>query len=169
MGTKATLTKRMDAQVPSYCIYFLSSVNSPITLYAYLSNRVVTDIDECSENANRCGHNMICENTRGNFSCSCSPGYYMTNGACVPIQTRSGSGFQPMPVVGKFLSSVSTKVTPLNRMSREKKSLYRRDTWIVFFRTNIPCSAEFLLPPITNVVGLLPDKYLFKNGSTLIM
>jgi hypothetical protein len=29
----------------------------------------------------------------------------MTNGVCVPIPERSG--FRPMPVVGKFLSSVS--------------------------------------------------------------
>jgi hypothetical protein len=35
----------------------------------------------------------------------------MTNGVCVPIQKRSR--FRPMPVVGKFLCSVSTKVTSL--------------------------------------------------------
>jgi hypothetical protein len=67
-----------------------------------------SDIDECHGNANPCGLD-ICQNTPGNFSCSCRPGYYMTNDICMPIQKHSR--FQPMPVVGKFLSSVSTIIT----------------------------------------------------------
>ncbi|KAK1631629.1 hypothetical protein QYE76_005944 [Lolium multiflorum] len=122
-------------------IYFLSSVNSPITLYAYLSNRVVTDIDECSENANRCGHNMICENTRGNFSCSCSPGYYMTNGACVPIQKRSGSSFQPMPVVGASIGLVvlvifvacACLVQEKRKLRKMKQSYFRQHGGLILF------------------------------------
>uniref|UniRef100_A0ACD5YEA3 Uncharacterized protein n=1 Tax=Avena sativa TaxID=4498 RepID=A0ACD5YEA3_AVESA len=67
-----------------------------------------TDIDECHENDNPCGLE-ICQNTLGNYNCSCRLGYYKTDGVCVPNPSR----FRPMPVIGKSLSSVSTEVTSL--------------------------------------------------------
>ncbi|KAF7059444.1 hypothetical protein CFC21_066351 [Triticum aestivum] len=62
------------------------------------------DIDECRRLVNPCGDG-ICENTPGNYSCSCYPGNYMTNGVCVPIQKKP-SRFQAMPVVGASVGLV---------------------------------------------------------------
>ena len=36
---------------------------------------MVTDIDECSENSNICGKNMICNNEMGSYKCECMPGF----------------------------------------------------------------------------------------------
>ncbi|VAI33643.1 unnamed protein product [Triticum turgidum subsp. durum] len=62
------------------------------------------DIDECRRLVNPCGDG-ICENTPGNYSCSCYLGNYMTNGVCVPIQKKP-SRFQAMPVVGASVGLV---------------------------------------------------------------
>ena len=46
----------------------------------------VTDIDECEEDPEICGFNAKCNNTLGNFTCSCLSGYEGTAGVnCTDI------------------------------------------------------------------------------------
>ena len=39
------------------------------------------DIDECSE-VNKCGADVMCDNTVGNYSCVCDEGYEYTGFSC---------------------------------------------------------------------------------------
>uniref|UniRef100_A0ACD5Y495 Uncharacterized protein n=1 Tax=Avena sativa TaxID=4498 RepID=A0ACD5Y495_AVESA len=75
----------------------------------YQGNPYITDgcqdIDECLVNANRCGLEMICTNTPGNYSCSCHPG---KNGRCVPPPSTAVTVSTPpaMLVVGPSVGIV---------------------------------------------------------------
>ena len=44
---------------------------------------LIADVDECSENADACGHGEKCENSQGGYFCECEQGYLKKNGACV--------------------------------------------------------------------------------------
>ncbi|XP_047049114.1 putative wall-associated receptor kinase-like 16 [Lolium rigidum] len=96
------------------------------------------DIDECHANDNPCGHE-ICQNTPGNFSCSCRPGYYMTNGVCVPIQKRSR--FHPMPVVGASIGFVvlvivvacACLIQERRKLRKMKQSYFRQHGGLILF------------------------------------
>ncbi|XP_051188219.1 wall-associated receptor kinase 3 [Lolium perenne] len=96
------------------------------------------DIDECHANDNPCGHE-ICQNTPGNFSCSCRKGYYMTNGVCVPIQKRSR--FQPMPVVGASIGFVvlvivvacACLIQERRKLRKMKQSYFRQHGGLILF------------------------------------
>ncbi|XP_040383446.1 wall-associated receptor kinase 3-like [Oryza brachyantha] len=60
------------------------------------------DINECLDNATYpCPG--ICNNTLGNFTCSCYPGSYMMNGVCLLNQK---SGFPRNPVIGASVGAV---------------------------------------------------------------
>uniref|UniRef100_A0A0D9XEP9 Protein kinase domain-containing protein n=1 Tax=Leersia perrieri TaxID=77586 RepID=A0A0D9XEP9_9ORYZ len=65
------------------------------------------DINECLDNATYpC--TGICENTLGNFTCSCYPGNYMMNGVCMPNQKP---GFPRNPVIGASAGVVVLVIT----------------------------------------------------------
>jgi len=38
--------------------------------------KIYADIDECSENTHNCDQHARCEDTEGDFECSCRKGYY---------------------------------------------------------------------------------------------
>ena len=42
------------------------------------------DVDECEE-VDACGKHMDCDDTEGNYTCSCSHGYENRNGECIDI------------------------------------------------------------------------------------
>uniref|UniRef100_A0ACD5XTH3 Uncharacterized protein n=1 Tax=Avena sativa TaxID=4498 RepID=A0ACD5XTH3_AVESA len=96
------------------------------------------DIDECLENANPCGPE-ICHNTLGNYICSCRPGYYETDGVCVPIQKRSG--FQPMPVVGASIGFVvlvilvacACLIQERRKLQKMKQNYFRQHGGLILF------------------------------------
>ncbi|KAM7445023.1 hypothetical protein ABFA07_006410 [Porites harrisoni] len=44
-------------------------------------------IDECAQNAQKCGPNAYCNNTKGGFSCTCYPGYYGDGKNCEPVSS----------------------------------------------------------------------------------
>ena len=52
--------------------------------------KLFADIDECKKDPGICGFNAKCNNTMGNFTCSCLPGYNGTAGAnCTDIDECS--------------------------------------------------------------------------------
>uniref|UniRef100_A0ACD5XVD3 Uncharacterized protein n=1 Tax=Avena sativa TaxID=4498 RepID=A0ACD5XVD3_AVESA len=93
------------------------------------------DIDECA-NANPCGLE-ICQNTPGNFSCSCRPGYYETNDVCVPKSSR----FQPMPVVGASIGFVilvifvacACLIRERRKLENMKQNYFRQHGGVILF------------------------------------
>ena len=36
---------------------------------------ILTDIDECADNTDNCHRDARCHNTKGNYTCTCKPGY----------------------------------------------------------------------------------------------
>ncbi|XP_062203786.1 putative wall-associated receptor kinase-like 16 [Phragmites australis] len=63
------------------------------------------DMDECLENP--CG-DEICQNTPGNFTCSCPPGKEMINGVC---KAKQKSSSWVMPVVGASVGALIIVIT----------------------------------------------------------
>ncbi|XP_069036011.1 EGF-containing fibulin-like extracellular matrix protein 1 isoform X1 [Lepisosteus oculatus] len=51
------------------------------------------DVDECSTGAHSCGPDQMCYNTRGSFSCQCSPGYQRTGDQCVDKDECAGPSY----------------------------------------------------------------------------
>ncbi|CAH3153180.1 unnamed protein product, partial [Porites evermanni] len=52
-------------------------------------------IDECAQNAQKCGPNAYCNNTKGGFSCTCHPGYYGDGKNCEPESPLFRYNFVP--------------------------------------------------------------------------
>lgn len=91
----------------THCCTFFSIVLVYTVQQLTENNCSIPDIDECLENATRCG-NGICENTPGHYECSCHPGDYITNGGvCVPFNQKVAF---PALLVGEFFSSTRTTI-----------------------------------------------------------
>ena len=44
------------------------------------------DINECREELDECHSDAVCTNTRGNYTCTCRPGYTGNGFTCTPLQ-----------------------------------------------------------------------------------
>uniref|UniRef100_A0ACD5XT34 Uncharacterized protein n=2 Tax=Avena sativa TaxID=4498 RepID=A0ACD5XT34_AVESA len=107
--------------------------------HGYEGNPYITDgckdINECLANPNPCGLD-ICNNTLGNYSCSCHRGYYMTNGVCV-----KSSRFPAMPVVGTSVGLVvfvigvacACLVQERRKLQKMKQDYFRQHGGLILF------------------------------------
>ncbi|XP_032883556.1 fibulin-5 isoform X1 [Amblyraja radiata] len=53
--------------------------------YTVDSNNNCADVDECTAGTHQCNPSQICINTEGGYSCSCTDGYWLTDGQCMDI------------------------------------------------------------------------------------
>ncbi|KAM0824092.1 hypothetical protein ACQ4PT_070425 [Festuca glaucescens] len=97
-----------------------------------------TDIDECRENANPCGKDMICQNTRGNFSCSCRPEYYMTNDVCWSLLIVHSNKYLTVGasiglVVLVIFVACACLVQERRKLRKMKQSYFRQHGGLILF------------------------------------
>ncbi|XP_051874723.1 fibulin-5 [Pristis pectinata] len=53
--------------------------------YTVDENNNCVDIDECTAGTHQCNPSQICINTEGGYSCSCTEGYWLSDGQCMDI------------------------------------------------------------------------------------
>ena len=44
-------------------------------VYCHWCSTMVSDINECKEGNHNCASNVVCNNTKGSYNCTCKPGY----------------------------------------------------------------------------------------------
>ncbi|PNT64777.1 hypothetical protein BRADI_4g32830v3 [Brachypodium distachyon] len=123
----------------------LNSTNEPgylcKCLDGYRGNPYITDgcqdIDEChDENADRCRFGL-CENTPGNYTCSCYPGNYLMGGVCVPAASSFPEKTIAGTTVGLVIFVIAVACACLIRERRKlqnmKQNYFRQHGGLILF------------------------------------
>ena len=62
-------------------------VPNRMLIIVFLSDSIISDIDECAQNSHTCDINANCKNTVGSYDCQCHQGYSGNGNTCTGIDT----------------------------------------------------------------------------------